>query len=424
MLNGGAISQMLLQLNSDGFDPRELGAERARRFPVGATVRLQDLDKDPYPILRRLQQQEPISWIPEVDMWFVTRRADITTILKDAETFTTHSPASPILDTFGPQMLSTDGALRQKYKSQCVPRFTATAVRGKPAAWIEQHANELVDRFEAKGTVDLRPSFAMLLSVQTITRVLGLPEESASRIRGWYDDFAAALANFDRDAHIRSRGHAAAEEFRTHVRQLFPRFKRNLDESLLSELLREGGNRLSEQEILSNALIILFGGIETTESLILNAVWALLSHQEQLQEVLANPALIPAVIEESLRWEPAVQSCTRFVTRSITFCGVELHAGDAVQCMLGAANRDPAWISQPDSFDIHRPHAAEHFSFGAGPHFCLGAPLARLEGEISLRILLQRLPGLTLDPARPSAPCGYEFRKPPELYLRWEGRKK
>lgn len=415
---------MSIQLNSDDFDPAQVCAERALRFPMGATVRLGDLDKDPYPILRRLQQQEPISWIPEVKMWFVTRRADINSILKDAETFTTHSPASPILDTFGPQMLSTDGALRQKYKSQCVPPFTATAVRGKAAGWIEQHANELVDRFEAKGAVDLRPSFAMLLSVGTITRVLGLPKESVSQIRLWYEDFAAALANFDRDPHIRRRGHAAAEEFRTHVRGLFPQLKRNLDESLLRELLREGGNRLSDEEILSNALIILFGGIETTESLILNAVWALLSHRQQLQEVLANPALIPAVIEESLRWEPPVQSCTRFVTRPVTFCAVELHAGEAVQCMLGAANRDPAWVSQPDSFDIHRPHAAEHVSFGAGPHFCLGAPLARLEGEISLRILLQRLPGLTLDLAHPSAPRGYEFRKPPELYLRWGARKK
>jgi cytochrome P450 len=115
MLKGGAISQMLLQLSSDGLDPRELGAERALRFPMGATVRLGDLDQDPYPILRHLQQQEPISWIPEVNMWFVTRRADINSIPKDAETFTTPSPASPILDTFGPQMLSTDGAQRQTY---------------------------------------------------------------------------------------------------------------------------------------------------------------------------------------------------------------------------------------------------------------------------------------------------------------------
>jgi cytochrome P450 len=404
--------------DSGSIDPTELSAERAHRFPVGATVRLHDLDKDPYPILRRLQEEEPVSWIPEINLWFVTRRADINAILKDADTFTTQSPASPILDAFGLQMLSTDGPLRQKYKSQCVPPFTTTAVRGK-AGQIEQDVNELVCRFEAKGAVDLRPHFAMLLSVQTITRVLGLPEEFAPQIRLWYDDFATALANFNRDPHIRHRGHAAAEEFRTEVRRLFPQLKRNLDESLLGKLLSEGGNRLSDEEILSNALIILFGGIETTESLILNAVWALLSHPEQLQEVLANPALVPAAIEESLRWEPAVQSCTRFVTRPVTLRGVDLQVGDVVQCMLGAANRDPAWISQPDSFDIHRPHAAEHVSFGTGPHFCLGAPLARLEGEISLRILLQRLTGLTLDPAHPSAPRGYEFRKPPELFVRW-----
>jgi len=405
--------------NSPDYCAAQSSIERANRFPLGASVQLADLTKDPYPILRRLQEEEPISWVPEVRMWFVTRRADISNVLKDTETFTTNSPASPILDTFGPQMLSTDGTLRQKYKSQCVGPFTTSAVRSRAAGEIEVQANTLVDAFEAHGRVNLRPAFGMLLSVQTIARVLGLPNEFVSQIRAWYDDFATALANFCGDPRIRQRGHAAADAFRIQVRELFPQLKRNPDGSLLSELLREGGSLLTEQEVLSNLLIILFGGIETTESLILNAVWALLSHPKQLDGVRSDPALVPAVIEESLRWEPPVQSCTRFVVRTVTLGGVELLAGDAVQCMLGAANRDPAYFSNPDSFNIHRPRTGEHLSFGTGPHFCLGAPLARLEGEISLRVLLNRLPALALDPMYPTAPQGYEFRKPPELFVRW-----
>jgi len=408
-----------MSLKIDGqLGHSQVGNEKEQRFPIGATVRLRDLDRDPYPILRRLLQHEPISWIPEVSMWFVTRRADINAVLKDTETFTSQSPSSPILDTFGPQMLSTDGAQRLKYKSQCVPLFTAIAVRAK-AESIEQHAHDLVDQFATKGTADLRPDFAVPLSVQTIARALGLPKESVSQIRTWYDDFAAALANFNRDLATRQRGRTSAEEFRTQVRRLFPQLKHNPNGSLLSELLNGGGNRLSEEEILSNALIILFGGVETTESLILNAVWALLSHPDQLNEVRGNIGLIPAVIEETLRWEPPVQSCTRFVTRAVRMSGIELKAGDTLQCMLGAANRDPAGLHEPDLFDIHRPRVAEHLSFGAGPHFCLGAPLARLEGEISLRVLLNRLQGLALDPFRPSAPRGYEFRKPQNLFLQW-----
>jgi cytochrome P450 len=405
---------------ADEIPRSQVNAERKRRFPIGATVRLRDLDENPYPTLRRLQEQEPVSWIPEVGMWFVTRRADISAILKDAETFTTHSPASPILDTFGPQMLSTDGTQRHRYKSQCVPPFTATAVQNTHAASIERHANELVNGFAAKGRTDLRPEFAMPLSVRTITRVLGLPGDSVVQIRAWYDEFAAALANFGSDEGIRRRGHSAAEAFRDYVRSLFPQLKKKPNDSLLGELLKHGRHSLTEDEILSNALIILFGGIETTESLILNAVWALLSHPDQLEEVRANPALLPAVIEETLRWEPPVQSCTRFVTRPVTLCEVELQTGEAVQCMLGAANRDPAWITEPDAFDTHRPNPAEHFSFGLGPHFCLGAALARLEGEIGLRVLLTRLAGLDLDHTHLCSPHGYEFRKPSELAVCWQ----
>jgi cytochrome P450 len=151
-----------------------------------------------------------------------------------------------------------------------------------------------------------------------------------------------------------------------------------------------------------------------------NTIWALLRHPSQLDEVRRDPGLMRAAVEESMRWESPVQSCTRHVARPVALHGVTLEPGATVQCMLGAANRDPAHFDEPDRFDVRRANAADHVSFGLGKHFCIGAGLARLEGWIALPMLFDALPSLALDPGRPSAPYGYEFRSTPTLHVRWD----
>jgi cytochrome P450 len=150
-----------------------------------------------------------------------------------------------------------------------------------------------------------------------------------------------------------------------------------------------------------------------------NAIWALLRHSEQLEIVRRKPDAILAAVEESMRWDAPVQSCTRHVARRVEMHGVALEPGATVQCMLGAANRDPSHFPDPDRFDIRRANASDHLGFGVGKHFCIGAGLARLEGWIALPMLFDALAGLVLDPDRPSAPRGYEFRSPPTLHVRW-----
>jgi cytochrome P450 len=144
-------------------------------------------------------------------------------------------------------------------------------------------------------------------------------------------------------------------------------------------------------------------------------VWTLLQHPLALEAVRRDRALLSRAVEEAMRWEPAVQSCTRHAARSVTLAGATIAAGDTVQCMLGSANRDPAHFGDPDRYDLTRPNAADHLSFGSGKHFCLGAALARAEVHAVLEILLDRFPTLRADPDRPSAPYGYEFRSPREL---------
>jgi cytochrome P450 len=175
-----------------------------------------------------------------------------------------------------------------------------------------------------------------------------------------------------------------------------------------------------EEEILAAARVIIFGGLETTAAMLPNTGLARLSHPAQYEVVCANPHLLTQAMEESLRWEAPVQSCTRYVTRPIVVQEVEFLPGEMVQCMVGAANRDPEHFIDPEAFDLGRSNARDHLSFAMGKHFCLGAELARLEVEIGLRILFVCLPRLRLDPAWPSSPQGHEFRSPPRLEVRWD----
>jgi cytochrome P450 len=392
------------------------GAGRdARR--LGRDVRLQDLDVDPYPILARLRAEEPVSWIDEAQMWFVTRRADIVQVLRDTDTYRTDSPHSTIRDTFGEQMLSVEGEQHRRYKSQCNPPFNARAVREHGVPLTVRKVNELVDAFADRSIVDLRPALTNELAVYMVATVLGIPRALHGTIRHWYDAFAAALANFTWDPAVRARGHAAVAAFRDAVLPIVHAVQATTDPSLLGTLSRSVPDRLTDDEILANALIVLFGGIETTESTILNVIWTLLRHPDVLASVRADRRLLTPAVEEAMRWEPAVQSCTRHLAVPTVLAGVPLAAGQTVQCMLGAANRDPAHFPDPDRYDPARSNAADHLSFGSGKHFCLGAALARAEVQVVLDVLLDRFPALRADPERPASPRGYEFRSPPALWV-------
>jgi cytochrome P450 len=164
--------------------------------------------------------------------------------------------------------------------------------------------------------------------------------------------------------------------------------------------------------------VLLFGGIETTEGMIANAAWHLLRHPRELKLVLADRGLVPAAVEESLRLEPAAAVVDRYATRDARLADANIRAGDQVTVSIAGANRDPAVFGDPDRFDLRRPNAAMQLAFAHGPHFCLGAHLARLEARTAIDALLT-LPRLRLDPDSPSAPRGLVFRKPPDLRALW-----
>jgi cytochrome P450 len=173
--------------------------------------------------------------------------------------------------------------------------------------------------------------------------------------------------------------------------------------------------------VISNAAVMLFGGIETTDGMIANAVLHLLSHPEQRALVQEDDGRLPNAIEESLRLEPAAAVIDRYATADVEVAGAPIARGDLVRISIAGANRDPAEFPDPDTFDVRRENASRHLAFARGPHVCIGMHLARLEAHTAVARLLRRFPALRLDPARPAEPRGLVFRKPPELHVLWTG---
>lgn len=389
-------------------------------FPLGAGIKLDELDRDPYPFFAEAREREPVTWVACLNMWFVTRYADVRAILSDTRRFTNASERSPVFDTFGTQMLTTDGMAHDRYREAMRHAFLPGFIRSHLEPAVRVAAERLVEAFATERQVELRGAFASRLPVQTMLLTFGLPLEQEGLIRDWYDRFEPALANFAADPQIRSNGRNAFADFHAH----FDGQLRALEggdgtggflEALVSRPANEG---LSHDEIIRNLAIIFFGGISTVEALILNCLWALLQHGEDLERVRADLSLVPSAVDEAARWQSPVQSATRHAVRDCELGGVRVSAGDIVGCMLGAANRDPSVFPRPDRFEIGRGNARSHLGFAAGPHHCLGFRLAQAQARIALETVLTRLPAFALADDD-CAPVGYEFRQPRSLRLAW-----
>ena len=395
---------------------------KEKRFPVGREITLAELDRDPYPAFERLRQYEPISWIAALNMWYVVGYEDVRTALLDTSRLTTESAQSTILDTFGSHILTSEGALHERYRQALRQPFTPSFIRTHLEAAMAAAATALIDEFEQQGQADVRSVFASRLPIQVILLVCGLPAEVEPQMRRWYDSFEAALANFTRDPEIRETARRSVAEFHKLLDVAINSIAGTDDTSLLARLVHAPeSERLSNDEIKRNLSIVFFGGISTVEALLLNSLWALFEHPDVLQRVLSDLALLPQLIEETMRWLSPVQSATRHVITPFQWQGIEFESDDTVNCMLGAANRDPSVFADPDRFDIDRANSRRHLGFATGTHACLGSHLAKAEVRIGLEALLVRLRNLRLGRWLTEPPSGYEFRQSRRLTLSWDG---
>jgi cytochrome P450 len=352
----------------------------------------------------------------------------------------------------GPSMLSLDGAEHARHREPFVEPFKPRAVRAAFAETIRAEADRLLDGLAPRGGGELRRGFAGPLAAVVMADVLGLTDVPVPEVLGWYDAIVQAVDRLTRGEDAGVEGPAAYAALRDAVAATLGadgggpydrdgggvpdcdgerdgrhggaegdgRDGRDGGEARADALLRGAADRLGLSEIAANAAVLLFGGIETTEGMIVNALYHLLSEPRLADEVRADPALLGDAVEESLRLEPGAAVVDRYATHDTELGGIRIGAGDLVVVSLAGAGRDPAVFPEPDRFDLRRPNSRLQLAFAYGPHYCLGAHLARLEAVIALRACFERLPGLRLDETRPSAPYGLVFRKPPELAVRWD----
>ena len=249
------------------------------------------IDENPYPIYAWLRNNAPITYLPNVGAWYVSRYEDIQRILTDPENFTVTWPGSTIVDTFGEMMLTTDGELQRYYRSRLVTQtFAPAVIRKRLSAAIGIRIDQLISGFENDGTADLRAQFASRLPILVMLDLFGFTDEDETLFRGWYDSFEAALANVMRDEKIRNAGVGSAAEFHDYFQAQIERIRQHPTEGFLNDMLSAPAEeRHRDDEIRRNALVIFFGGISTVEALILNALWALLKHPGAFEHALHNP---------------------------------------------------------------------------------------------------------------------------------------
>ena len=364
---------------------------------------------DPYPMYHRLRAEDPVHRSP-LGFWVLTRYEDVVSVLRDPRfakeaiaTFVAQKLGVESASGIGISMLDRDPPDHTRLRSLVSKAFTPRVVEGlRPR--IQQIVDGLLDQAEDRRAMDVIEDFAYPIPVIVICEMLGVPVEDHERFRGWSLDLARGLdatllgAGADLAQRARSSRLALADYFRELIadRGQAPRG------DLLSALIaaEEAGDKLSEQELLATCILLLVAGHETTVNLLGNGTLALLRHPDQLALLRDQPGVIVGAVEELLRYDGPVQRTARVPSTDAVIDGHAIRAGEMVMPFIGAADRDPAHFPEPDRLDLKRGDN-RHVAFGMGIHFCLGAPLARLEGQIAINTLVRRFPKLALATDRP-----------------------
>src|SRR2546422_5546592 len=320
----------------------------------------------------------------------------------------------------GKNMLGSEGPDQQRIRRVTEVPFRPRDVESRTHGMIPKLAHELVDGFVARGEVDLFREYCDPMSVRSLQFMLGLDEVSWQDILRWNEEMMPGLANFEGDPQKQALADRASVELGEAIQRVLDQLGDVPDGSVLSWMLRHDrdGDRMTRDEIVANTKLMLSGGLQEPRDLIALTVWALGSNAAQFEGVRADRSLVKSAVEETLRWAGPVGTATRQTTRATTGADVELPLGALIGAVLSSANRDERRYVDPDRFDVHRKEGA-HLAFSIGTHFCLGAWFGRHLARVSLDVLLDRLPGLRLDPNRPVELRGWEFRAPLSTWVRW-----
>lgn len=392
-----------------------------------------DFKRDPFPTFAHMRQHNPIyrHVAPNgIAMWYITRYEDVAAVLKDerfVKSIFNALPASrwdqaphtnSLLQLINRNMLFADPPDHTRLRALVSQAFTPRRIE-QMSTNIQAIAHKLLDSVATQGKMDLIEAYAYPLPLTVIIEMLGIPTADQEKLRFWSQAIIAAGSHGISYSQRKQRIKALAE----YLRRTFAARRVQPQDDLITALVqaRQAGDRLSETELSSMVVLLLVTGHETTVNLIGNGVYTLLTHPDQRALVQAHPAVMETAIDELLRFDgPVETSTTRWAREDVIFQGHQIRRGDVVRVVLTSANRDPAQFDQPDRCDLRRTDN-RHLAFGLGIHYCLGAPLARLEGRIALQTLFSRFPDLRLQsPADLTWRSGVLFRGLKRLPLTWD----
>ncbi|MFN8372541.1 MAG: cytochrome P450 [Anaerolineae bacterium] len=371
-----------------------------------------EFQSNPYQYYNLLLEHMPMFYWDKWNMWFFSRYEDCSAVLRNnhfghefAATMSEEERA--MLPTAPPEqkalwdmqrhwMLLKDPPSHTRLRMLVHKAFTPRTVE-QLRVYIQRITDELIDGVQGAGRMDLIEDLAFPLPVTVISELLGIAQADREQVRLWSRDLAVSL-EFIEEAEPYNRASVATEAFDHYLRGLIAEHRAHPREDLISALVaaEEAGDKLTEDEMIATIMLLFIAGHETTVNLIGNGTLALLRNPAQFDRLKADPALVKNALEELLRYDSPVQITTRITLQDTEINGQAIKRGQSVATMLGAANRDPRTFANPDQLDITRGNAAQHIGFGNGIHYCLGAPLARLEAEIAFGTLLRRLPKLAL----------------------------
>jgi cytochrome P450 len=362
--------------------------------------------KDPYPLYRQMRERDPVWW--DGGSWVLTRHADVLLALLDPRlsaefpdpaSFLTDEELARFADLYAVTrafMLFRDEPAHTRLRGLVAQAFSAKMVESMRPR-VRRIVDELLDAVAPAGEMDIIRDLANPLPGVVIAEMLGVPQVDQPRFKHWANEYAIYLGAANKDNAVRQRGNDSVVAMTAYIRQAAAERRERPRGDLLTALVQaeEAGEHLSELELAATCFLLLFAGNETTTNLIGNGILTLLRHPDALAQLRAQPELIRTATEEFLRFEGPVQMTGRRVREDVEVGDTLVRAGDSVTTILGAANRDPDQFPDPDRLDITR-RPNRHVAFGHGVHFCLGAPLARLEGQIAIDAVVRRFPRLRL----------------------------
>jgi cytochrome P450 len=363
---------------------------------------------NPYPLFHRLRTEDPVHWDPYLHAWVVTRYADVVTVLHSFSADRTPTPEhlaeigleelAPIAKVMVKQMLFLDPPAHTRIRGLASYAFTPQRVEAL-RSHIHDIVRDLIDHLTVKGRMDVIADLAEPLPYTVTAEMLGVPVADAPQLKVWSQDFAEMLGNFQHNPERAPRVRRSVDEMTRYFQSAIREMRKHPREGLIHSFLTAniGGDRFSEEEVVANTIITMVGGQETTTNLIGNGVLTLLRHPSELEKLKEDLSLIPSAVEEMLRYEPPSQHTARLAPHDFLLGGRKILKRQAAIAVMAAGNRDPERFPQPDRFDIGRKDN-RHLSFGWAAHFCFGAALARIEGQVAFEAMLTRLDNWYLEP--------------------------